>query len=73
MISSIFREESNLSKISQNLSHCGQVPIGRLLRGFASKGWYLAEELVLNRGTFHLDKLFGWISRGVEEHLVYKG
>jgi hypothetical protein len=21
----------------------------------------------------HLDEVFGWISRGVEEHLVYKG
>jgi hypothetical protein len=23
--------------------------------------------------TFHLAEMFGWISRGVEEHLVYKG
>ena len=24
-------------------------------------------------GSWHMDEMFGWISRGVEEHLVYKG
>jgi hypothetical protein len=26
-----------------------------------------------NYRQFHMDEVFGWISRGVEEHLVYKG
>jgi hypothetical protein len=27
----------------------------------------------LDPSLSHLDEMFGWISRGIEEHLVYKG